>query len=231
MNKSQIIIIIIAVVIVLAIIYFADNHQETDLHKGISKIKKNIINTKKNLTEGMSPVVSDKYKRYNDDSSEIIVDGLMSHHDRENDPKDGDYGLINPSDPMAQNYESLVNDDYTFCASEIKSDKKDENDFVYKKKAFTKKTQKDISDLFDVDKMLPQEIEEDWFDVEPLQTTKKFKGTHLVHPKILMGKTTMMSKNPSHDVRGDIPNPKRKFKTPWNNPTIEEDLYHNGLCR
>ncbi len=38
----------------------------------------------------------------------------------------------------------------------------DSRDFVYKKKKFTKRTTKDIEDLFDVQKMLPQEIENDF---------------------------------------------------------------------
>ena len=107
----------------------------------------------------------------------------------------------------------------------------DHDDFTYKKKRFTKRTPNDINDLFDVDQMLPKEIEEDWFDIEPLQSTKKIRGTHLIHPKYHMGNNTVGSslKNGTHDIRGDIPNPK-VYVSPWNNSTIEPDTNIKGLC-
>lgn len=111
------------------------------------------------------------------------------------------------------------------------SDENDDRNFVYKKKNFTKRTHEDIQDLFDVDKMLPQEMEQGWFDPVPLQHTKKIKGTQFVHPKEHMGINTVGSsrKNGTHDIRGDIPNPQIKV-SPWNNSTIVPDPYARGLC-
>lgn len=107
----------------------------------------------------------------------------------------------------------------------------DARDFVYKKKLYTHRTIDDIKDQFDVDKMLPQEIEDDWFDVEPLMSTKKIKGTHLINPKVHIGVNTVQSslRNGTHDIRGDIPNPKINI-SPWNNSTIEPDNNIRGLC-
>jgi len=103
--------------------------------------------------------------------------------------------------------------------------------FLIKKNKFTKRTPDDVKDLFDINKMLPQEIEKDWFDVEPLLTTKKIKGTHLLHPKVHMGVNTVASslRNGTHDIRGDIPNPKFPI-SPWLNSTIEPDTNLKGIC-
>lgn len=109
-------------------------------------------------------------------------------------------------------------------------DRSDDRKFTYNKKCFTKRTPEDIKDLFDINKMMPQEIE-DWFDVEPLQSTKKIKGSHMIHPKEHMGIDTVANtlRNASHDIRGDIPNPKTKV-SPWNNSTIEPDTNIRGIC-
>lgn len=105
------------------------------------------------------------------------------------------------------------------------------NDFVYKKQKFTRRTPEDIKDQFDVDKMLPQEVEEGWFDTEPLATAKKIKGPHMIHPKEHMGINTISSsfRNATHDIRGDIPNPTNPV-SPWGNSTIKPDYKLRGLC-
>jgi len=107
----------------------------------------------------------------------------------------------------------------------------DTRDFTHKRQQFTKRTPSDIKDQFDSNKMLPNEIEQDWFDVEPLLTTKKIRGTHLLHPKVHMGVNTVGSslRNGTHDLRGDIPNPKI-YVSPWLNSTIEPDTNIKGIC-
>jgi hypothetical protein len=107
----------------------------------------------------------------------------------------------------------------------------DNRDFVHKRQKYSKRMPSDIKDQFDVNKMLPNEIEQDWFDVEPLLTTKKIKGTHLLHPKVHMGVNTVGSslRNGTHDLRGDIPNPKI-YVSPWLNSTIEPDTNIKGIC-
>jgi hypothetical protein len=107
----------------------------------------------------------------------------------------------------------------------------DANNFVYRKRQYTKRTPEDIKDQFNSQAMLPQEIEDTWFDVEPLLTTKRIQGTQLIHPKVHMGINTVGStlRNGTHDLRGDIPNPKINV-SPWNNSTIEPDTNIKGIC-
>lgn len=106
----------------------------------------------------------------------------------------------------------------------------DSRDFDYKGNNFTLRSYEDVEDIFDVNKMLPQE-DEDWFDITPLQTTKKIKGTHLIHPKVHMGVNTVASslRNGTHDIRGDIVNPKINTG-PWLQSTIEPDTNIKGIC-
>lgn len=112
------------------------------------------------------------------------------------------------------------------CESDISDDPRD---FYYKKKKYTRRTPDDLKDLFNVDEMLPQE-KEDWFDIEPLQTTKKIKSNQLVHPKVHMGIGTIGSskKNATHDIRGNVPIEKSVF--PWMNSTIDPDTNLKSLC-
>lgn len=116
--------------------------------------------------------------------------------------------------------------------SEI-DDSESEPVFVHKKKKFVRRTPSDIADQFDVEKMLPQEIEEDWFDLPLLgsNSTKRVNNANLIHPKTQMGINTVSGslRYASHDIRGDIPNPKIHV-SPWLNSTIEPDTNLRGLC-
>ena len=103
-------------------------------------------------------------------------------------------------------------------------DEDNANTFIYKKKKFVRRTPEDIEDQYDVRQYLPQQVEDDWFDVAPLESVKKIRGTHLIHPKVHIGVTTVGSslRNATHDLRGNPPNPKINV-SPWNNSTIEPD--------
>lgn len=169
------------------------------------------------------------------DISDNIVDDLVSQYNNKS-PSAVDCNIYSPSDPMSSEYGPFVGygkkRQLDFRKTQYPySDEDDERDFTYKKKQFTKRTPEDVEDLFDVHKMLPQEIEEDWFDTVPLQHTKKIKGTQLVHPKVHMGVNTIGSslRNGTHDIRGDIPNPKIRVSI-FNNSTIEPDTNIKGLC-
>lgn len=123
------------------------------------------------------------------------------------------------------NYSPVQSDVRSDIRSDINSD---QSQFNYKKRPYVRRTPADIEDLFDVEKMLPQETEPDWFDTEPLQTTK-IKG-NLIHPKVHMGINTVGNslRNATHDIRGDIPNPKIHV-SPWNMSTIEPDTNLKGF--
>lgn len=172
----------------------------------------------------------------NDDMSNNIVDELIMQYDTSSAPF-GENDCVSPSDPMADKYGAFkgygekkqIN--LNKMESPFSDDEYDERDFSYKKKMFTKRTPEDIKDLFDISKMLPKEIEADWFDTVPLQSTKKIKGTNLIHPKVHMGINTVgtSKKNATHDLRGDIPNPKL-YISPWLNSSMEPDTNIKGLC-
>uniref|UniRef100_A0A6C0CBH8 Minor capsid protein P11 C-terminal conserved region domain-containing protein n=1 Tax=viral metagenome TaxID=1070528 RepID=A0A6C0CBH8_9ZZZZ len=100
----------------------------------------------------------------------------------------------------------------------------DSQNFEYKKNKFTQRTQEEP---FDVD--MPND--HDWFDAEPIKSTKKIKETHLIHPKIPMTVKTVASslRDPPNDIRGDIVNPKLNVG-PWMQSSIEPDTNIKGIC-
>ncbi|AGC01858.1 hypothetical protein H012_gp605 [Acanthamoeba polyphaga moumouvirus] len=220
LSCNNILLIIFGIVVLALIIYFLFNRKDPlPTTRTISPFD-NLKNQQVNI-----PV---NYNR--DEISDSVVDTLLSKYD---DNTANIYG----TDPLNDEYSPF--DDYVQKKSinmknmdePFSDDNIDPRDFCYKKNKFTKRTPDDIKDLFNVNKMLPQEIEDDWFDVEPLQCTKKIKGTHLIHPKVHMGINTVGSslKNGSHDIRGDIPNPKINV-SPFLNSTIEPDTNIKGFC-
>lgn len=79
-------------------------------------------------------------------------------------------------------------------------------------------------DLFDADKYLPQEVNDDWFEVqaEPVSV----KNRHLINVTKPIGINTIGTslRNSSYDVRGSPANP-RFVVSPWLQSSIEPD--HN----
>jgi FtsZ-interacting cell division protein ZipA len=146
--------------------------------------------------------VTNKKKRNNKDELEELL---------------SDYN-VSPVDYMSNNYQ--------------KTDEESSDCFIYNKKKYIKKTPNDIKKQFNVEELLPQEVEKEWFDIEPLQDTKNIDSTHLIHPQWNLGRNTIMSslKNATHDIRGDIPNPRINV-SPWNNSTIEPDTNLKGFCK
>ena len=84
---------------------------------------------------------------------------------------------------------------------------------------------------FDASGLLPQEKNDEWFD-DP-QNTSSIKATNLINVFRPAGVNTIQTtmKNPSHDLRGTIPNPKTPV-SPWQNSSYEPDtnLRGNNLC-
>jgi len=78
-------------------------------------------------------------------------------------------------------------------------------------------------DLFDVDKYLPQEVNDDWFEVqrEPISV----KNRHLINITKPIGINTIGTslKNASYDIRGAPSNP-RFVVSPWLQSSIEPDI-------
>ena len=237
-SNSNMLLVILAVVVLIAIIYYLNKNDEQPIHNN-GTITNNNNNTRNYTNDNVhipnNQVSSINNQAFNNPNynnvSDSIFDELVSQYNGQDQKT-----IYTASDPMTNQFgpftgyeqKRLIN---TGRPDLPYNDEYDQRDFVHKKKKFTRRTPDDVKDLFDVDKMLPQEIEHDWFDTEPLQSTKKIKGTHLIHPKIHMGVNTIGSslKNGTHDIRGDIPNPKINV-SPWGNSTIEPDTNLKGLC-
>lgn len=78
-------------------------------------------------------------------------------------------------------------------------------------------------DLFDVDKYLPQEVNDDWFEVQPEPIS--VKNRHLINITKPVGINSIGTslKNSSYDIRGAPTNPKTVV-SPFLNSSIEPDL-------
>ncbi len=78
-------------------------------------------------------------------------------------------------------------------------------------------------DLFDVDKYLPQEVNDDWFEVQPEPIS--VKNRHLINITKPIGINTIGTslRNASYDVRGAPANP-RFVVSPWLQSSIEPDV-------
>jgi hypothetical protein len=97
---------------------------------------------------------------------------------------------------------------------------------AYQQKRKTKYT---TDELFNDDKLLPQEVNKDWFETMP--DPIKVKNRHLININKPFGTDTIGSslKNASHDIRGNIPAPKFVV-SPFLNSSIEPDLNTKGFC-
>lgn len=226
MANSNMLIVIFAIIILIAIIYYLNKNDDQPIPN------QGTIST---LNQGALPKLINR-EPVNSDNNNFnnnLVDELVAQYDVEN-PEMNISDSFNPVDPMMNNHESF-NDyqkkqyDMKKIESPFENDEHDHRDFSYKKKKFTKRTPDDIKELFNIDEMLPKEIEKGWFD--PVQNTKKINSANLIHPKVHMGINTVSGslRNASHDIRGDIPNPKYE-EFPWNNTTIERDTNNRGLC-
>jgi hypothetical protein len=81
----------------------------------------------------------------------------------------------------------------------------------------------DPEDLFDVDKYLPQEVNDDWFEVQPEPIS--VKNRHLINITKPIGINTIGSslKNASYDIRAQPACPKFVV-SPWLQSSVEPDL-------
>lgn len=85
------------------------------------------------------------------------------------------------------------------------------------------------SELMDSDKLLPQEVNKDWFDVMPEPI--KVKNRHLININKPIGVDTIGSsmKLACRDLRGNIPAPKFTV-SPFLNSSVEPDISTVGFC-
>lgn len=200
--------IFIAAIIIAIIYYLTKNDMQPTFRSTIKSVPEK-------FTTGDAPPPPVPHNFYDKDQ---VLDELIAQYDMT-----GTGGLPNSM------YEQSSHDSYDqSLPNSYDQSPGSEEEFTYNKKKFVKRTFDDVKDLFDVDQMLPQE-QEDWFDVQPLQSTKKINNARLVHPKVHMGINTVSgSKGGSHDLRGDIPIP-RLYNFPWNNSTMPSNCGIRGI--
>jgi hypothetical protein len=83
-------------------------------------------------------------------------------------------------------------------------------------------------DLFDVDQYLPQEVNDDWFEVLPEAVS--VKNRHLINIVKPIGVNTLVqsNRNSSYDIRG-TPSCPKFVVSPWNQSSIEADVPYRKL--
>ena len=211
MANSNFIMIVIGIIVLIAIIYFINRNDNQPIpNSGTISDGGTIPKTRRGDTSTMNKDYLDgiySSNQTNPQTKTNSTDNLLSSDDGIASPK---YSLLD--------YQSDDNNNNV------------EGNFTYKKQKFVKKSAQDIKDLFDVEKLKPQEYE-NWFDVVPQQSTKHIKGIHLIHPKEHLGISTTGSckKGGTHDIRGQ-PQTKKTMVGPWNISTMESDPYAKGLC-
>ena len=228
--NSNILLAILIVVILIILVYYLNKNNKSAKIKSVdhfNNVAQNSTRDSTRNTVARRPVVN------SGEMSDSIIDALLSKHDIAGDIT-GDVDISNSPMATDADFNSLSQTKQDFLRSfdePMYEEECDPRDFHYKKNKFTKRTPDDIKDLFDVNKMLPQETEDDWFDDIHMKTAKHINNTHMIHPKKHIGIDTIGSSHKCsiRDIRGDIPNPKISV-SPWNNSTIEPDVYARGLC-
>lgn len=204
--NNNILLVIIAVIVLIIVIYYLNKNNDQP------------VPNQGQLVDNIYEKYTNNFAIKNNNCGNIIDDDATDCNDNEEN-------FV----PKPRNYN---NDNYGYFkktySDEEPCDEKDNRDFVFKKKDYTLRTHEDLKDLYDVDKLLPNEEQPEWFD-QPLQNTKKLKGTSFMHPKIHMGANTKGSslKNGTRDFRGDIITP--KIDTLWMCSTIDPDTNLRGI--
>ena len=90
---------------------------------------------------------------------------------------------------------------------------------------------KNIVKKYNAKDYLPQEINNEWFELDWKQSKKTGNKSLINTDKYVVGVNTVGQslKNASYDIRGTIPNPKYTV-SPWNNSTYEADYNLKPLC-
>lgn len=259
MDTAYVVIIILIILIIIYFIYQQNNQQpQVTVKEGMCATD----GVRRDVRKGGRPtglkngVIPRNVKpRYSEDHADALVDNLIGQMQGDgnyrqwgpnrsgddlaesNSNLPGSLGSFKPEDTMASDYAPFrsINKEqlkYNKMEHPYDEDTYDPRNFSFKKKQWKMKTFDDLRDNFNSKKLLPQEVEDDWFDVIPHDSTRLIDGTHWIDPSIAIGVSTVQSslRNASHDIRGDVPNPKIQV-SPWNNSTIAEDNNLYGLDR
>lgn len=208
--------LIIIVLLILAIIYVWMKNDKLIPNDGsvkdILKQKLNSMRSGKNTTTDQSV---QSIRSSQAAQSNLINDLLLDI---------GPSKAANGSDVSSSKYSEYTPDQYIDSNSS-----ENPNRFTYKKKEFVKQDVNDIKKQFDVTNYLPKQTNNDWFEVLH-NDVEKVNNPNLINMKPNIGQISSAGskRNMSHDIRGDIPNPKLDVFL-INGSTIEPSNF-KGLC-
>lgn len=240
------------IIIIFLILFIVYNHYNQKNKN--TKINNDYLQL--NNSENYANIKSSKLLDADDSAINDTIDKLINQDDEINIPiqmEDSDRELNWPNKAPTNEYVHssyvsgirgndksaiLAHDEYnTSLAANLNYDKFASNDTFkglievgdyqtyksYQNKPLTTKQQ------YDVEKLLPGEVNKDWFEIMP--DPIKVKNRHLIGISKPVGLDTVGSsrKNMSRDLRGDVLNPKRVI-SPWMNSSIDPDLPTVGLC-
>lgn len=128
------------------------------------------------------------------------------------------------SDDISLLYDDIIEDN-------INEESDSVNDFIYKKKKYTMKSADEIKKQFNIDDYLPEDTDDDRFDLSPIKAARKVSGNGFLNPMLRVGEMTTLGslRHSSKDIRGDIPNPQIPVSV-WNQPTSYPDHNIKGIC-
>jgi len=152
----------------------------------------------------------------NEVNKNVPLDGLVAPE-----------GITYTSD--AVNYNANQASDFKNEMSKMGISKNDNEPINY----YDKQMQDNLSTKsFNAKDFLPQEINEDWFNTDLTKAQNEIDQSTLIDiSKFCQGVDTVGQslKNPSYDIRGNIPNPKIAV-SPWQNSSYEPDTNLRSWC-
>lgn len=221
-RKNKIVVIIIIIIISIILYIFLKNKKENydniEYTNDIDNVIDNLIddeNKQSDADEQLDIKWSNKSPN-NIYKSSSYLDGIRGNDDTTLNALDSyDSQLAETIDYSKMN----TNDEF----EPLDETKGQFSSYKLNKKNFT------TNELMNSDKLLPQEVNKDWFESVPEPI--KVKNRHLININKPIGIDTIGSsmKIANRDIRGNIPAPKFVV-SPWLNSQIEPDLSNIGFC-
>ena len=211
MNNVSIVVVILIILLVIYYFYQKNNQQPVE---GMSDVEDGRLMTVRDnrRPSGLKQAVRPQtiLPRYSEDHTDVLVDDLIGQMqgdgnyrqwgpDRSGDDlvdsisdRSGSLGYFEPEDTLQSDYapfRSINKQQLKFNKMEhpYDQDTYDPRNFSFKKKMWQLRTSDDLRDRFNSKKLLPQEYEENWFDVIPHESTRLIDGNHWIDPSIAIG--------------------------------------------
>lgn len=237
-NQTKILILIIIVLLIVLFIgntYYKEPIQNVGSLSGITESEFNEPG-RYNPTLPLEENIATEESRYRRLTGETEDERYRRLTRSKNQAKEGEYkksdymngvrgnGSVEFDDFFDKN-NNMIEDVYTGNDDFVGDD---ETKGMYATYTPGKKIKMTDEEMFNVDNLLPKEVNDDWFDVpeEPISV----KNRHLININRPISINTIgtSNKNASYDIRGTIPNPKF-IVSPFLNSSIEPDINNKGF--